>query len=121
MKTKLTIVLSLIAFVVSAAYVVPNWKRPAVQLGWDYTTGDPISGFKLYWGVEPRAYTNYVVVGATWRSFTITNLVNGTTYFYTATAFGADGTESEYSNEVTNTTPTKWSPPGKLTATNIQL
>lgn len=120
MKTKLTFALSLIALA-ATAYVVPNWKKPATTLTWEYTAGETIAGFKIYQGVEPRAYTNVIAVPYTARTFTVTNLAFGTTYYWTATAVGPDGTESDYSNEATNTTPIKWTPPGKLTATNIQL
>lgn len=120
MKTKLTIALSLLAFV-AAAYVVPNWKKPATVLAWEYAVSETIAGFRLYQGVEPRGYTNVVFVSAAARTYTFTNLAFGTTYYWTATAVGPDGTESDYSNEATNTTPIKWTPPGKLTATNIQL
>lgn len=120
MKTKLTIALSLIALA-ATAYVVPNWKKPATTLAWDYAVGETISGFRLYQGVEPRGYTNVVFVPSTARTYTFTNLAFGTTYYWSATAVGPDGSESDYTNEATNTTAIKWTPPGKLTATNIQL
>ena len=82
-----------------------------------------VTNFIFYWGVTPRTYTNSVNADMTLQSgsttnytFTLTNLVRGTTYYFSVTAVGPYGLESDYSNEVTNTIPKKAGSPKNLTA-----
>ena len=55
---------------------------------------EPVDGYKIYWGLQSRNYTNSVDVGKT-TSYTITGLINGTTYYVSVTAY-ADLKETYY-------------------------
>src|SRR4030095_10517547 len=62
-----------------------------------------VVGYRVYYGVGSRSYTNYVSVGGT--TATVSGLAGATTYYFTATAFDSNGIESDYSSETNYTTP----------------
>ena len=78
-----------------------SWMPPT-----ENTDGTPLSdlaGYKLYWGTSPGVYPSSVTIdnpGVT--TFIIENLVPAT-YYFVATAFNAEGAESEPSNEAIST------------------
>ena len=76
----------------------------SVALAWDYTlptTNAAIGGFKIYDGIASRTYTSIVdVPGGTNRQATVTNLVQGVTYYFAATAYDTNNLESDYSGEI---------------------
>ena len=61
-------------------------------------------GYRVYYGVASRTYTNMVDVGAA-TNVTISGLVEGKTYYFAATAYNILGLESDYSDEVVYTIP----------------
>jgi hypothetical protein len=61
-------------------------------------------GYKVYYGVASRTYTNIVDVGDVTNT-TISGLVEGTTYYFAVTAYNILGMESDYSAEVSYTVP----------------
>jgi hypothetical protein len=71
-----------------------------VPLAWDPPDINPeiVTGYKIYYGLSPRTYTVNVNAGLV-RTYTVMNLPAGT-YYFTATAYDANGNESDYSNEV---------------------
>ena len=82
--------------------VLTNWW-PTIMVYPD--TNDPCSGIVISnGGGWYRTYTDFVDAGNT-NVVTITNLVVGSTYYITATAYTADGLESPPSNEVSYTVP----------------
>jgi hypothetical protein len=83
----------------------------AAQLtfAWDApTTGDPPTGYKLYWRIAPAPYTSSVDVGNVLTG-TITGLSASTLYYMSVVAYNAAG-DGPFSQEVGNvtgpTTPT---------------
>lgn len=68
---------------------------------WDNGVGNgpAVIYTRVYWGIAPRSYTNFIQVPITTTSLTITNLVGGVKYY--SCAVHSDGTdESPYSNEL---------------------
>lgn len=81
--------------------VTLDWMPP--QLNTDGTPLTDLAGFHLYWGTEPGDYSNTVTIenpGVT--THVLDNLVPDT-YYFAATAFNADGMESDMSNETSET------------------
>jgi hypothetical protein len=58
-----------------------------------------IANYNVYYGVASATYTNVVAAGTN-STVSISNLVNGTTYYFAATAVDTSGLESDYSTEV---------------------
>jgi len=77
-----------------------------VGLMWDPSPSPEVTGYKLYYGVQSRVYTNSVTLSNVITG-EICGLVGGTEYFITATAFDAQGYESDYCNEVRYIPPWK--------------
>lgn len=86
----------------------------SVPLAWNPSPDVNIAGYKIYYGGASRTYTNSVDVGNV-TSTVITGLAEGTTYFFAATTYGADGVESDFSDEAvdvtTNSSSTVMPPP----------
>jgi hypothetical protein len=83
-------------FRVSASNAAPQ----AVTLAWDPSPGtNVIANYKVYYGPASARYTNAVAAGTN-TTVSISNLVNGATYYFAATSVDAFGLESDYSGEV---------------------
>ena len=109
---KILVLAGFLAGILAAPTLARAAQPPAsVTLAWDNDPGSGIGGYKVYYGVASRAYTNAVSVGNTGRA-TINGLIAGTTYFFAVTAYGASGLESGYSAEISYTVPV---PPPALT------
>jgi hypothetical protein len=84
-----------------------SWLAPAiassVTLGWDASADTNVIGYLLYWGTASGDYTSSL--NTTGLVAQVTGLHCGTTYNFAATAVGANGLESPFSNEVSYTTP----------------
>ncbi len=81
-----------------------------VTLAWDASSG--AVGYKIYYGTASHNYSSVIDVGNV-RTYTFTNLVDGRTYYFAATAYDSSNYESDYSSEVsynstTTTTPTSY-------------
>lgn len=79
-----------------------------VTLAWNPSPDTNVVGYNLYIGSASRTYTRIENCGNV-TNFTVTNLVSGERYYFTATAYTISGVESDYSNEVGYTV--KPSPP----------
>jgi len=75
-----------------------------VTLTWIASTDPVVAGYNIYYGGASRVYTNKTSV-VTATSITISNLVNGTTYYFAATTYNAAGAESALSSEISYTVP----------------
>jgi hypothetical protein len=73
-----------------------------VSLAWDASISPNITGYKVYVGNSSRNYGTPITIGNQ-TTFTVTGLASGT-YYFAVTAFDMDGNESDFSNEVTQTT-----------------
>jgi len=94
-------------FVVSALLLTVSAAEmfaATVTLEWDPSSSSDVTGYRVYYGVGPRAYTNQVTVGNVTNA-AVSGLRGGSAYYFTATAFDRNGLESEYSNEVNCQTP----------------
>lgn len=88
----------------SAAVAAPTTNAPSVVLAWDRVTDPVVTGYRVYWGVETRKYTNSIVVpDVATTTATVTNLSRGTKYYFAATSV-TPSLESDYSTEVSFTT-----------------
>jgi fibronectin type 3 domain-containing protein len=105
LKTKpfnLTLVLiASLFFSVILAPASPSEKAMAadITLAWDHNSEPDLAGYKLYIGNSPQNYTQFIDLGLT-TQYTIGNLIDGTVYFFTLTAYNQKGFESSFSNEV---------------------
>lgn len=77
---------------------------PHVTLAWDPSVSSSVAGYRLYYGVSSRVYTNVIDVGSA-NSATVSNLVDSTTYFFAVTAYDVAGLESDFSDEISYTVP----------------
>ena len=87
----------------------------SVTLRWARNDEPDIAGYRLYYGKTSHSYRQYVDTSTT--QATVSNLVEGTTYFFAATAFNTAGLESAYSDEVSYTVAPTPTPTPKPTPT----
>jgi hypothetical protein len=71
-----------------------------ITLAWDANDEATLTGYRVYYGTRSRVYHSSIDVGNA-TSCAVSNLKNGTVYFFAATAVDSYGLESDYSNEVT--------------------
>ncbi len=88
----------------------------SVNLAWNASPSADVGGYYVYLGVESGNYTNKLDVGQV-TSATISNLVDGLTYYFAVTAYNSSGLESDYSNEMSYTVPASANQPPTLNAT----
>src|SRR5688500_17447919 len=74
-----------------------------LTLAWDAPSDGVATGYIIYYGAAPRSYSRQVNVGNT-TSYTVTDLVVGTTYYFVVRAYEATGLRSDPSGEVSATT-----------------
>jgi hypothetical protein len=77
----------------------------SVTLAWRSSADTNVIGYNIYYGAASHTYTNMVTAGNALTA-TVSNLVEGTTYYFAATAHNILGMESDYSNETSYTVPT---------------
>lgn len=84
------------ALILSAVTV----KAAQVTLAWDPPNLEPdIAGYKIYYGTASRDYGWVIDVGNA-TTFTVSDLSDGVSYYFTTTAYDTTNLESPYSNEV---------------------
>lgn len=81
-----------------------------VQLEWDRNPETTVAGYRIYFGEESRNYTGIVDTGNEVTG-AVTNLVEGRTYYFAATAYDNNGAESAFSEEIWYTIPKATTPP----------
>jgi hypothetical protein len=70
-----------------------------LTLAWDPNTETDLAGYKIYIGYAPKKYSWIVDVGNR-TTGTVDNLVDGSVYYFTLTAYNSKGLESGFSNEI---------------------
>ena len=70
-----------------------------VKLAWDANTEPDLAGYKVYWGTASGNYSNNVDVGNVTET-EIKNLPDDVLVYFAATAYDAEGNESDFSNEI---------------------
>ena len=88
----------------------------AVNLAWDASSDPNIAGYKLRYGTTSGNPSQTIDVGKT-TTATVSNLNDGTTYYFTVTSYNTAGVESQPSNEISYTTRARCSH-DVLTVTN---
>jgi chitodextrinase len=82
------------------------WAGQAI-LSWAPNTETDLAGYKIYYGTTPGLYTQVLDVGLTSTPdtpvYTMTNLSEGTTYYFAVAAYDSSGNASEFSIEVSKT------------------
>ncbi len=82
----------------------------SLSLAWDPNTEDDLAGYKVYIGTASQTFSQIIDVGHV-TAFTVTDLLEGETYFSTVTAYDIFVNESNFSNEVSTTIPVTAPPP----------
>jgi hypothetical protein len=77
----------------------------SVVLAWDASPDASVVGYRVYFGGASGNYTNSANVGNVTNA-TFNNLPDGSTYYFAAVSYTAQGFESDYSNEISYTVPT---------------
>lgn len=77
----------------------------SVRLAWGPSPDSTVAGYNIYYGPASRTYTNIVSFGKVTNA-TVSGLIEGGMYFFTATAYDGTGLESDFSNEVGYLVPT---------------
>ena len=90
----------------------PTNSASSVQLAWNGSsdTNWGVLMYKLYYGPASATYTNSFSVGTNLTG-SVSNLVRGSTYFFAVTAYATSGIESDFSNEISWTSPKPPTPP----------
>ena len=84
----------------------------SVTLTWNASPSSAVTGYYIYYGLTSGIY-NYEISAGNNTNVTISNLVEGATYYFAATSH--DGGESPFSSEVSYTVPLNASnPPGSI-------
>ena len=82
----------------------------SATLTWNANSESDLAGYKIYYGTLPRtgtgpkdcgmcSYSNKVDVGNV-ITYKFSNLIGGSTYYFSVTAYDTSGNESAYSVEV---------------------
>lgn len=74
----------------------------SVTLTWSPSASSDVTGYYVYYGLTSGIY-NYEISAGNNTSVTISNLIEGATYYFVATSH--DGGESPFSSEVSYTVP----------------
>ena len=92
-------------FALAYFLITPHILHSAqVTLAWDVRANQNVSGYRIYYGIASQTYQSFINVGNV-TTYTVTNLRDGTTYYFATTDFDSSGRESVYSNEISYTTP----------------
>lgn len=113
MKRYLTSVAVFTAFTALAAsgqFLVPSNPPPVIVINVTASPSPGVTNVWLYMGTNNSGqYSSKTQIGLA-SSYTVTNVVRGTRYFFAATAV-ANGLESAFSNEINYTVPLPPGPP----------
>ena len=75
-----------------------------VTLAWDANTSAGLAGYKVHYGSSSGSYPSVIDVGNN-TTYTVSNLQNGTTYYFAVTDYDTSGNESGCSNQVSYSVP----------------
>ena len=83
---------------------LPAFASQGVTLTWNPSPDTNAVGYKIYYGSVSGIYTNTLTVGSA-TTVTVSGLVDGGTYYFSATALSVSGAESAFSNEAMDVIP----------------
>jgi hypothetical protein len=95
-----------IAALVLCAVQAASAQNATVTLAWSANPEPNIAGYRLYYGIASRIYTQHLDTGNS-TTATVSSLLPGTTYFFATTAYNTLGVESIFSSELAYTTPSQ--------------
>jgi len=102
---------------VFAGEVTLTWTPPTTNA--DGTPLTDLGGYKVYYGTASGKYTKSIDVGdgggSSVKTYRVTHLAEGLTYFFAVTAYDTYGNESDYSNEVSKTIGSADTTPPQIT------
>jgi hypothetical protein len=75
-----------------------------VILQWNQIPDPVVAGYNIYYGGASGVYTNVINAGTS-TSVTVSNLINGATYYFASATYSAYGAMSALSSEVAYTVP----------------
>ena len=105
LRLKLLFLFVLISLLSMVTLFVQGARGAQVTLAWNASSDTAVTGYKLYWGTQAGQYALLADVGKS-VSQVVSDLQSGTSYHFAATAYNAQGVESNYSNEVSYKVPT---------------
>ncbi|MCP4253622.1 MAG: fibronectin type III domain-containing protein [Candidatus Scalindua sp.] len=76
-----------------------------ITLMWDASTENDIAGYKIFYGNSSGNYNSIIDV-SNQTSYTISDLVDGNTYYIALTAYDVRGNESGFSKEISDVAST---------------
>ncbi len=93
---------------VSVTVNAPGTGTAQATFSWTANTETNLAGYKIHYGTASRTYTQTdVIADKTATTHTVTNLTEGTTYYFAATAYDTDNFESDFSDEIIWTAATQ--------------
>jgi len=81
---------------------LPAANAAQVTIAWDKNSEPDIAGYKIHYGTNSGSYDYSVNVG-NYTSCTISDLAEGTTYYFSATAYNTLNNESDFSEKIAYT------------------
>jgi len=97
--------LGLLAVLVSLSIgLAAKGATSSVSLSWNISAAPGVVGYNIYYGGASGNYTNMVSVSDS-TNVIISDLADGDTYYFAATAYDAFGDESGFSNEISYIVP----------------
>jgi hypothetical protein len=109
--------LILLLLILLASCVASKAQTNSVTLAWDPVISSNTAGYRVYYGIASRNYTNIASVGNN-TNVTIASLADGWTYYFAAITLGQDGINSGFSSEISYTAPCPNCPPPPIIDTN---
>ena len=88
----------------SVCFAQVSLAASSVTLAWDASTDSSVVSYNVYYGTASGSYSASISAGSA-TTATVSNLLDGTTYYFAATAVNSSGVESPDSNEISYTTP----------------
>ena len=113
--------ISLLRWLICTAMLLalPALQAASVALTWNPSIDPAVVGYNIHYGVVSGVYTGSNNVGNV-TNFTITGLAGGTTYYFVATSYDSNGIESDFSNQITVTTPAVTNAPAVIASPTPQ-
>ena len=92
------------AALIISCYTPAAISNSGVTLAWDANVEPDIAGYKVYYGTTSRMYP-FPVDAGNLTTQSVSNLQEGLTYYFAATAYNTEGLESDFSTEISHTVP----------------
>lgn len=88
-----------IIFALIIAFMMGRADAFSVTLAWEASPSPDVSEYVIHWGTKPGFYDDSASVGNELKG-QVTNLLDGTMYYFAVSCRDIEGQESGYSNEV---------------------